>query len=183
MVCILLAAGFEEAEALVPADLLRRAGIEVVLAGVTGPEVSGSHQITVKADKLLTEIDPTDVELLFLPGGLGGVTAITESPEAAALIEAVAAAGRYVAAICAGPTVLAGLGLLEGRQAVCFPGMETQMKGAIVQKGISVVLDKPFLTGEAAGSVFPFAFRLIELLKGKDIAEQVRSSIHFHSQF
>ena len=180
MVGILLAPGFEEAEALVPADLLRRAGIDVILVGVNSLEITGSHQITVKADKLLNEINAGDLELLFLPGGLGGVAAVSVSIEATALIRAVAASGRYVAAICAGPTVLAGLGLLEGRRAVCFPGMEDQLVGAVVQNGSPVVMDGPFLTGEAAVSVFPFAFKLIELLRDPETAQQVCDSIHYH---
>lgn len=180
MVCIILAPGFEEMEALVPADLLRRAGLQVVLAGLKDHTVTGSHQITVQADALLSDLDPEKVELLFLPGGLGGVSAMSESPEARDFIRAVAQRQRYVTAICAAPTLLASLGLLEGRQAVCFPGMEEQLNGAVHCKGEPVVQDGMFLTGEAAGSAYSFGFRLIELLKGPETAQQIRDAIHYH---
>ena len=180
MVCVFLGTGFEEAEALVPADLLRRAGIPVALVGLTGREVTGSHQITVKTDKLLSEVDPADTEMLFLPGGTGGVASIAACPEALALVRALYEEGRYVAAICAAPTLLASLGLLEGRRAVCYPGMEDKMAGALVQKGSPVVEDGAIITGEAAGSAFAFGLKLVELLKGTATAEKVKESIHYH---
>ena len=180
MVCVLLGTGFEEAEALIPVDLLRRAGVPVTLAGLSEREVTGSHQITVKADKLLSEIDPADVEMIFLPGGSGGVKAISTCPEALELICTLYDQGRYVAAICAAPTLLASLGLLDGRKAVCYPGMENQMAGATVQEGSPVVVDDTVITGEAAGSAFTFGLRLVELLRGPAAAEKVRAGIHYH---
>lgn len=180
MVVILLGTGFEEAEALVPADLMRRAGIEVALASISGePEVAGSHGITVKADRALAELDPTAAELCMLPGGMGGVRSILSCPAALEFVRAAHKAGRRVAAICAAPTILAQLGLLEGRKAVCYPGMEDQLAGALPQPGTPVVEDGPFLTGEAAGSAFDFGLKLIEVLKGKEAAEQVRNGIHY----
>lgn len=183
MVCILLADGFEEAEALVPADLLRRAGIEIVLTGLDRLEVTGSHNITVKADKVLSDIDPDSIDLLFLPGGLAGVKAISNHPGAIDLIRCVTTQKRYIAAICAAPTLLASLGLLEGRKAVCFPGMEEQLGDALLQKNTAVVTDENFITGEAAGSAFTFGFKLIEILKGQEAVQQVKSAIHYHEQF
>ena len=182
MVCVLLGAGFEEIEALVPVDLLRRAGIPVILAGLTEREVTGSHQITVKADKLLSEVEPTDVEMIFLPGGLGGVAAISACPTAMELIRTLYEQGRYVAAICAAPTVLATLGLLQGRPAVCYPGMESQLTGAIVQKGVPVVPDGKIITGEAAGSAFAFGLKLIETLKRPAAAELVKNQVYYHGE-
>ena len=180
MVCILLGTGFEESEALVPADLLRRAGVEVALTALEGREVTGGHGITVKADLSLSQVDPGDVELIFLPGGLGGVDAISSCPQALELVRAVYSQGRYVAAICAAPTVLAALGLLEGRRAVCYPGMEDQLTGAVLQKGIPVVDDGTIITGEAAGSAFSFGLRLVELLRGSAAAARIRESVHYH---
>lgn len=180
MVSILLGNGFEEAEALVPADLLRRAGVDVVLTALDGCEVTGSHGITVRADRALSQVDAKDVELVFLPGGLEGVRSISACPQALELIRTVYTAGRYVAAICAAPTLLASLGLLDGKRAVCYPGMEDQMKGALVQKGSPVVVDGTVITGEAAGSAFPFGLKLVELLKGSNTAETVKAAIHYH---
>lgn len=179
MVCILLASGFEEAEALVPADLLRRAGIQVSLTGLTSREITGAHQITVQADALLDEINPSQVELLVLPGGLGGVEAIQASPDALSLIQQVFQQGGGLAAICAAPVILSGLGLLTGRKAVCYPGMEPQLPGTAVQRGTAVVEDGRFITGEAAGSAFSFGLKLVERLKGPAAAQQVRDAVHY----
>lgn len=180
MVCILLGTGFEEAEALVPADLLRRAGIPVALVGVDGRSVTGSHAITVAADCTLDEVDPEAVELVMLPGGLGGVAAMTASGQAVELIRQAHARGIPLAAICAAPTLLAKLGLLEGRNAVCYPGMESQLTGALPQPGARVVEDGPILTGQAAGSAFDFGLKLIEVLRGPQAAQTVRHAIHYH---
>lgn len=181
MVVILLGTGFEEAEALVPADLMRRAGIEVALASISGePEVAGSHGITVKADRALAELDPTAAELCMLPGGMGGVRSILACPAALDFVRAVHGGGGKVSAICAAPTILAGLGLLEGRRAVCYPGMEDQLTGALPQPDAPVVEDGPFITGEAAGSAFDFGLKLIEVLKGKEAADKVRHGVHYH---
>lgn len=180
MVAILLGSGFEEAEAIIPADLLRRAGVKVVLTALEGTEVKGSHGITVKADTALSEIDPEGLDLLFLPGGLGGVEAIQSCPAALELVRAVYDKGKYLAAICAAPTILGTMGLLEGRKAVCYPGMENGLIGAAAQKGQGVVTDGNLITGEAAGSAFDFGLKLVELLKGSTAAQQVRDAVHYH---
>lgn len=180
MVCILLGSGFEEAEALVPADLLRRAKIPVCLAGVDTLSVTGAHHITVTADCTVEQVDKQELELLFLPGGLGGVDAIRTSEPAVALIQWCCAHGIRIASICAAPTILAQLGLLNGVHAVCYPGLENQLTGAIVQTGTPVVEDGLFITGEAAGSAFPFGLKLIEALRGQDLAHKVARSVHYH---
>lgn len=180
MVCILLGTGFEEAEALVPADLLRRANVEVCLTSLTDTlTVRGGHGITVLADRPLSQINPAEVELVLLPGGLGGVDAISSCPAALELIRSVHSRGGKLAAICAAPTILASLGLLEGRQAVCYPDMENEMSGAQVAVGTPVVLDGTILTAEAAGSSFLFGLKLVELLKGTAAAEAVKHAVHY----
>ena len=180
MVCILLGNGFEEAEALVPADLLLRAGAEVVLTSLEGSFVAGSHNITIKADKTLSEIDPAAVELVMLPGGLGGVKALACDPRVARLVHSTLAQGGYVAAICAAPTLLASLDLLAGKRAVCYPGMEVEMPGAVIQSSVPFVVDGHIITGEAAGAAFPFGLKLVELLKGPESAQKVKDAIHYH---
>lgn len=174
MVYILLADGFEEAEAIVPADLLRRTGAEVALVGVTGRVVTGAHGIAVQSDLELAQVKQDALELLMLPGGLGGVQNIGASPAAMELIRDAAEAGRYVAAICAAPSLLGKLGLLDGRRAVCYPGLEKAMGAADAQTGHSVVADGRFITGEGPGAAFDFGLKLVETLKGADAAEQVR---------
>ena len=180
MVCILLAPGFEESEAIVPADLLRRAGIEVQLAAVQGMEVTSSHGICVRADVALSDVQPDCLEALFLPGGLQGVENIRNSPEAVSLIRQAHEKGIYLTAICAAPTIRGGLGFLDGRRAVCYPGMEAGLEKADVQTGTPVVADGRLLTGEAAGSAFPFALKMIELLRGPEAAQAVRTAVHYH---
>ena len=180
MVCILLGTGFEEAEALVPADLLRRANIPVCMAGVDGRTVTGAHNITVTADCTLDEVKEDELELVFLPGGLGGVDAIKGSAAAMDLIRRSHAKGVKLAAICAAPTILAELGYLEGKRAVCYPSMLDQLTGALPHDGSSVVTDGSIITGEAAGSAFPFGLRLIEELRGPEKAKKIRDSIHYH---
>ena len=180
MVCILLSNGFEEAEAIVPADLLRRAGVEVALTALEGELVSGSHQIAIKADLTLDQVDPDQVELVFLPGGMGGVKCLGEDPRVSRLVHQVYEKGGYVAAICAAPTLLAAFGLLEGKRAVCYPGMEDEMAGARMEPSVPFVADGRLVTGEAASSAFPFSLKLVELLRGAETAQQVRTAVHYH---
>lgn len=183
MVAILLAAGFEESEALVPADLLRRAGVKVKLVGLDSLQVTGSHGITVTADCVLSQLDQDAAELVFLPGGLKGVANIQNSPAALALIETSCTRGAYLAAICAAPTILARVGILDRRNAVCYPGMEEEMGSAVVQVGSPVVVDGHIITGQAAGSSFPFGLKLVEVLKGRQTAEEVAHAVHYHGTF
>ncbi len=180
MVCILLGNGFEEAEALVPADLLRRAGIDVALTSLEGEFVTGSHNITVKADRTFAEMDPKAIDLVMLPGGLGGVNALGGDPRTAVLVRTVLDQGGYAAAICAAPTLLASFGLLEGKRAVCYPGMENEMAGAVTQSSVPFVVDGHIITGEAAGSAFSFGLKLVELLRGADAAQKVKDAVHYH---
>jgi len=180
MVYILLGEGFEEAEALVPADLLRRGGVPVKLVGLEGEYVTGSHAITVQADCVLEEVETEGMTMLVLPGGMGGVESIQMNLFALALVQKAYEQGAYVAAICAAPTILAHIGLLDRRQAVCYPGMEDQMGSAVVRRGSRVVVDGHLITGEAAGSAFDFGLKLLEALKGKETAEKVRLGVHYH---
>lgn len=180
MVCILLGTGFEEAEALVPADMLRRANIPVCMAGVDGMEITGAHHITVKADCSVSDVNVDELELVFLPGGLGGVDAIKSSPAAMELIRKAYEKGIKLAAICAAPTILAQLGYLEGRQAVCYPSLLDQLAGADTAHGCPVAVDGNIITGEAAGSAFTFGFKLIEVLRGPENAQKVCKSVYYY---
>ncbi len=179
MVYILLAPGFEEAEALIPADLLRRAGIETALVGVSGDEVPGSHQITVKADLPLSRVKPDGAEMLVLPGGGKGVENLGRSPEVETLVREAAGRSVPVAAICAAPTLLARYGLLEGKNAVCYPGLEDKLAGAVSHPDASVVEDGLFITGRAAGSSFDFGLKLVQRLRGREKALEVMQAVHY----
>ena len=164
--------GFEETEALTAADILRRAGIEVALVSITGRRmVCGSHNIRVEADMLFEEADFTDGKLLVLPGGavLPGYQA---HEGLLALIRAYADADKLIAAICAAPTLLAGLGLLTGRTAVCYPAMADKLTGARYGNE-PAVRDGNFITSKAAGTTVHFGLAIVEALRGKAAAETV----------
>ena len=177
MVYILLGTGFEEIEALAPVDLLRRAGVEVTTVGLNGKIVYGSHHIGVEADITIEELDISDAEMIVLPGGLGGVASIRGCSRALEAVKAVSDAGKFVAAICAGPTVLADLGLLTGVNATCYPGQIPNMKDALVAENAACVTDGKIITGTSAGTAVPFALALIEALKGAEAAGAIADQI------
>ena len=183
MVAILLGTGFEESEALVPADLLRRADIPVSLAGIGGAHVTGSHHITVQADLPVEDISLREGDMVVLPGGMGGVASIESSPAAMALVrQAAEEPGLRLSAICAAPTLLARAGLLpQGARCVCYPGMEGELSAA----GAVPAMDRPtaaagrLITGKGPGAAFDFGLALAEALKGAEAAAQVRAALHY----
>ena len=177
MVYMLLGTGFEETEAIAPLDLLRRAGVEILTVGINGKTVSGSHKIKVEADITIGEMDLTDVEMVIIPGGLGGVVSLRASEAALDALKFAWENGKYVAAICAGPTVLADLGITDGLRATCYPGQEDHMGSALMQENTAVVTDGRLITGTSAGCAIPFGLALVEALKGKEIAETIKKQI------
>ncbi len=179
MVYILLADGFEEAEAVSPADALRRARVDVELVGVTGMTVTASHGVRVVADAALADIDPASCEALIVPGGLRGVQNIRSSPEALKAVKTAYDAGRFICAICAGPTALAQLGILKGKNAVCYPGMEGELTGANVRIGAKVVVDGNVITGRSAGTSWDFALAIVKALRGAEAARKVADAIRY----
>ena len=177
MVYMLLGTGFEETEAIAPLDLLRRAGVEILTVGINGKIVYGSHKIGVEADIELGEVDLTNMEMVILPGGLGGVASIRASKEAMDIVRFAYENGKFTAAICAGPTVLADLGITDGKNATCYPGCETGMGTAIMAENAASVIDGKLVTGTSAGCAVPFGLSLIEVLKGKEEAERIAKQI------
>ena len=177
MVYVLLGTGFEEMEALTPVDLLRRAGIEVQTVGINGKTVYGSHRIGVEADILLDEMDLTAMEMMVVPGGLGGVRSIRESEKAMQAIRFAWENEKYVAAICAGPTVLADLGITDGRPATCYPGCESGMGSAVLEKNKAFVADGKLVTGTSAGCAVKFSLALVAAMGGFDAARKVNDQI------
>lgn len=181
MVYILLAPGFEEAEALVPADVLRRANVPVSLVGLFARTATGSHAINVAVDLTVDEVKLVPGDMVMIPGG-PGYARVEDSPAALRLIRQAAEDGSmWVSAICAAPTILAGMGLLEGKNAVCYPGMEDLLVAgkAVPHMDCSVVRDGHFITGRAPGSAFDFALTLTEILAGKDTADRLRKDMHY----
>ena len=177
MVYVLLGTGFEEIEALTPVDLLRRAGVEVKTVGLNGKTVYGGHAIGVVCDMEIGELDVSDAEMIVLPGGLGGVASIRGCEAALEAVKAISGNNGYVAAICAGPTVLADLGLLKGVKATCYPGQIPNMKDALVVENAACVTEGKVITGTSAGTAVPFALALIEALKGPEAARAIADQI------
>ena len=177
MVYMLLGTGFEETEAIAPLDLLRRAGVEVMTVGVNGKIVYGSHKIGIEADILLSEMDLTNLDMIILPGGLGGVTSVRASQEALNALRFAWENGKFVAAICAGPTVLADLGITSGKQATCYPGCEGGMGDAVMVADVAAVRDGRLITGTSAGCAVAFGLELVKTLKGEDEAERIKKQI------
>lgn len=182
MVYILLGTGFEEIEAIAPADLLRRAGVEVQFVGVNGPVVAGAHGIEVKADITLSEVNLEGLELLIVPGGSDGVQSISESQTALSLLKNAYKKGCYLSAICAGPTVLAKIGVLEHCNATCYPGMEAELGSSVAPVDENVVMDGHIITGRAPGAAIDFGLALVRVLCGVEIAKMVREEIHYESR-
>ena len=177
MVYMLLGTGFEETEAVAPLDLLRRAGVQVLTVGVNGKHIAGSHGIVVEADITIGEMDLTNMEMIIIPGGLGGVSSLRASEAALAALRFGWENGKYVAAICAGPTILADMGITDGLRATCYPGHEKYMGSAKMQENAAVVTDGKLITGTSAGCAIPFGLALVEALKGKEAAETVKKQI------
>lgn len=177
MVYVLLGTGFEEMEAIAPVDLLRRAGIPTLTVGVDGKIVSGGHNIPVEADIAMDEMDLTDLEMIVLPGGLGGVATARASEKALNALRFAWENDKFVAAICAGPTVLADLGITDGRQATCYPGCETGMGSANMVENAPCVREGKLITGTSAGCAIPFGLMLIEALKGTEEADRIARQI------
>lgn len=177
MVYVLLGTGFEEVEAIAPVDLMRRAGISVMTVGVNGNTVYGGHNIGITADITLEQLDPSDLEMIVLPGGLGGVASVRASSKAMELLRYAWENDKYVAAICAGPTVLADLGITDGKKAVCYPGCESGMGNADMIPDAPCTRDGKLITGASAGCAIPFGLMLIATLKGQTAADKIKEQI------
>lgn len=177
MVYMLLGTGFEETEAIAPLDLLRRAGVEVLTVGVNGKTIYGGHGIGVKADIALEEMDLTQLDMIVLPGGLGGVASVRASKKAMDALKFAWENGKFVAAICAGPTVLADLGITDGRRATCYPGCESGMGNASMVTDAACVRDGMLITGTSAGCAVKFGLALVEALRGKEAANAIAQQI------
>ena len=177
MVYFLLGTGFEETEAIAPLDLLRRAGIPVMTVGLNGKTVYGGHNIGIETDITVGQMDLTDLDMIVLPGGLGGVQSIRNCEEALNAISFAWENNKYVAAICAGPTILADLHITDNKKVVCYPGCEDAMGSASVDPSQPCVQDGKIITGASAGCAVSFGLQLIRALKGDEAAESIRKQI------
>ena len=178
MIYVLLAEGFEEVEALAPVDILRRADIDVKTAGVGGDMVCGAHNIYVKADMKIEDIDVTTVDGIVLPGGMPGTLNLQKDDTVNKLIKHCNDKGLLICAICAAPMILGELGLLDGKTATCYPGFEEHLKGAILGKNPVEVADK-FITGKGPGASFEFGKAIVNYIKEDGVGETILSQMQY----
>ncbi len=168
MVCLFLANGFEEIEAVVPLDILRRAGADVKTVSVgTDRIVRGAHGIEITADMLLSEIQD-DIKMIILPGGMPGTDNLEKSNELLSIIKKCHNNGKYIAAICAAPKILGGLGLLNGKKATCYPGFERFLTGAEFTSN-EVEVCGGIITSKGPAAAYEFGFTLAQLLDISDV--------------
>lgn len=179
MVYEFLADGFEEVEALAPVDILRRGGVLIETVSVNGGDfVTSAHGVTFKADRKFEDIDPSQADLLMLPGGLPGATNLNAHEGLRRALTVQAERGGKVAAICAAPLVLGSLGLLCGKRATCYPGFEKYMDGATYTQELFTI-DGNIITGEGPAATFPYAYAILETFIGKEKTDEIRQGMMY----
>ncbi len=178
-ICIFLAEGFEESEALLPLDILRRGGMDVKTVSVTGDKVvTSSHHVPVVADVLFEEIKEDDVEMIVLPGGLPGSTNLDAHVGLDKLIKSFAAQSKSLAAICAAPLVYGKRGLLKGKKATCYPGFDKFLEGAEYTGNLVEVADN-FILGKGPVAAAPFGFAILEKYAGVEKVNEIKKGMLF----
>jgi protein deglycase len=176
-VYLFLADGFEEIEAIAPIDILRRANINIQTVSISGTkEVTGAHGIIIHADLLFTETDLSHNDMLILPGGMPGTKNLDAHQALKALLAAQYEKGGKIAAICAAPSILGKMEFLNGKEAICYPGYEEALSGAVISKSL-IVKSGEIITAKGAGVAVEFALKIVEELKGKAESEKIASAI------
>lgn len=177
MIYVFLATGFEDIEALAPVDIMRRAGLDVQTVSITGERVvESAHGVGIVADLLLPDVDFSEAEMLVLPGGLPGSTNLDACQPLTQAIVRHFEAGGAIAAICAAPLVFGHLGLLKGRRATCYPGVEPELKGATYTAAI-VEQDGNIITGKGPGAAFEFGYTIVEFFRGEGVSQALRNGM------
>ena len=173
---VFLADGFEECEGLLVVDLLRRAGLKVIMASIMGRrDVKSSREILIHADCLAENVDYEKAKIIVLPGGRLGTENLGKNEIVREQCKAFAV-DKYIAAVCAAPSILAGLGILDGKKATVHPDFEGKMNGAVLT-GDSVTVDGKIITGQGLGTTIPFALKLVETMVGIEEAERIKKAI------
>ena len=178
MIYLFLAEGFEETEALVPLDILRRANIEIKTVGISNKTVIGAHNIPVTADLSENEITFENLSGIILPGGIPGTLNLEKSDIVQKAIDYANKNSLLICAICAAPSILGHKGLLNGIKATCFTGFEKDLLGATVLD-MPVVSDKNYITAYGAGAAFQFGFKILEYLKDADFTDNLKKSMRY----
>lgn len=179
MVYVILANGFEEIEAITIIDILRRGGVETQTVALTDNPVTGSHNIKVIADISIDTIEFNSMKMIVLPGGMPGATNLYNSDVLRQILKRADEYKKYIAAICAAPSVLGLHGLLKGVSSTCYPGFENKLEGAIVND-TDLIVDKHIITGKAAGLAIPFALKLVEIMKDEALSKDIADKIYYN---
>ena len=178
-VYVFMADGTEEVEALTVVDLLRRAKVNVITVSIMGrKQIVSSHKIGIEADELYGESDYADGDMIVLPGGMPGTTHLKNHEELRKVLFAYKEAGKYLAAICAAPSVFGWNGMLEGKKAICYPGFEEELKGAEVTNS-PVVTDGQFITSKGLGTAIDFSLELVRLLVNQETADSISAAVQY----
>lgn len=176
----MIADGTEEVECLAVVDLLRRAGIDTVLVSVDGKQIVGSHKINIQADLTVGQVDFSDADLIFVPGGMPGSEHLAACAPLMTAIDKQMKSGKRVAAICAAPSVVLGAnGYLRGKKATCYPSFEGGCVGATVDMKARVVTDGNVTTARGLGCAVDLGLELIRLLSGENVAQKVKAAIQY----
>ena len=175
MIYMFLANGFEEIEALMPLDLMRRAGLEVKTVGVGSLDTTGSHGITVKADMLDSDFSDNSPKCVILPGGMPGTKNLDASAVVHKALDSALENNSLICAICAAPMILGKRGILRGKKATCFPGFEEYLEGATV--GGRAVRDGQVITGVGMGAALEFGIEIVAALKGREEADKLFAAV------
>ncbi len=175
-VLIPLADGMEEIEAITNVDVLRRAEIEVITAGLDKLEVKGAHNIFIKADMIIDDVQADELDAIVLPGGMPGSSNLRNNAPVLNLVQKLFRDGKLVAAICAAPIVLAEAGILENRKATSYPGFDEEMPYCTYSEE-RVVIDDNIITGRGPGVVMEFSLTLVEYLLGKDKSDELKKAM------
>ena len=176
-VLVILADGFEEIEAITPVDVLRRAGLEVTLAGLSGRVITGAHGIKFQADMTLDEYKDSP-DAIVLPGGMPGAKNLGESKKVTEIVKRMNSQKKIVGAICAAPALaLAPAGVLDGKKATCYPGFEQNFPASVSFSNERVVVDGNIITSRGPGSALEFALELVEQLAGKEKAKALTEGL------
>lgn len=185
-VCAFLATGLEEVECLSVVDLLRRAGVDVQLVSCSGEKVvTGSHNISIITDVLLGEVDFSDCDMIFLPGGVPGVPNLTANPLVARALRNQAAEGKRIAAICAAPSILGKMGMFAHQRFTCYPGWQNGIDGVDGARwtGAGVMTEGLITTGRGLGTAIDMGIELIRILADPATAEKIKAGIQHPDTF
>ncbi len=176
-VFVFLATGFEEIEAVATIDVLRRAEINTTTVSITGKKkVKGAQGISIEADELFESVNYSDGTMLILPGGMPGSSNLNTFKPLIELIEEYHTSNKYLAAICAAPMILGRMNLLKSKEVICYPGFEKFLNGAIVSKERTIQSGK-IITGKGPGAAIEFGLKIVEVLKGKELASTLHKGM------